>query len=113
MTLLCQLFFSNDTATTEIYTLSLHDALPISACLLVHVIAQLVGKDEPDGAGQRLQQRLRQDWIGFERSEEHTSELQSRRDLVCRLLLEKKKTPVWLLAGERRVLVIDVTRLKT
>src|SRR5690349_23431444 len=76
-------FFFNATASTEIYTLSLHDALPISM------------------AGTRSDF-----WNGFtryamapaararstrSRSEEHTSELQSRRDLVCRLLLEKKK----------------------
>src|SRR6266496_6033591 len=70
-------FFFNETPTTEIYTLSLHDALPIS---VAHPEA---GKDlgEP---GQLLEgEQLR--------SEEHTSELQSRRDLVCRLLLEKKK----------------------
>src|SRR5450432_4938116 len=68
-------FFFNDTATTEIYTLSLHDALPIlggcrdDACVPQTKVFQ--------GAKHR--------------SEEHTSELQSRSDLVCRLLLEKKK----------------------
>src|SRR5215471_21626300 len=65
-------FFFNDTATTEIYTLSLHDALPIARWLNPH-----------------------RTWVRWKyvrrRSEEHTSELQSRRDLVCRLLLEKKK----------------------
>src|SRR2546429_2989343 len=79
-------FFFNDTATTEIYTLSLHDALPISI-------------DQPlaDGSRQRiaaLQQSIESELalgIGV-RSEEHTSELQSRLHLVCRLLLEKKKT---------------------
>src|SRR5689334_23960831 len=71
------LFFFNDTATTEIYTLSLHDALPIyRRGEAVHEV--LV----PDGA----------DLPGTEhRSEEHTSELQSQFHLVCRLLLEKKK----------------------
>src|SRR5690349_21935166 len=69
-------FFFNDTATTEIYTLSLHDALPI---LVDHV---RVGEE---------QQRIAVRWRAMDRSEEHTSELQSRRDLVCRLLLEKKK----------------------
>src|SRR5476651_2869145 len=66
-------FFFNDTATTEIYTLSLHDALPIS---------------KPFG-----EHRPRQGAVGDldGRSEEHTSELQSRQYLVCRLLLEKKK----------------------
>src|SRR6266576_6717075 len=67
-------FFFNDTATTEIYTLSLHDALPISC----HFVA-------PSSAESRPSCRH------TSRSEEHTSELQSRRDLVCRLLLEKKK----------------------
>src|SRR3989304_10507702 len=70
------LFFFNDTATTEIYTLSLHDALPIFPWNhLGYAIA---------------------DWpflVQGARSEEHTSELQSRLHLVCRLLLEKKKTP--------------------
>src|SRR6476661_11080302 len=66
-------FFFNDTATTEIYTLSLHDALPISA----------------PRPGPR--QRPRRDRCSPPRSEEHTSELQSHLNLVCRLLLEKKK----------------------
>src|SRR6266576_6917497 len=66
-------FFFNDTATTEIYTLSLHDALPISPVSLA-----------PYSWPART-------WRTPARSEEHTSELQSRRDLVCRLLLEKKK----------------------
>src|SRR5712664_4861007 len=65
-------FFFNDTATTEIYTLSLHDALPICA------------------ARWRCRACCRT-WRPSRRSEEHTSELQSRSDLVCRLLLEKKK----------------------
>src|SRR5438874_11766459 len=71
------LFFFNDTATTEIYTLSLHDALPISVSL-----------PRPTRAPSRMGRSTRP---GGSRSEEHTSELQSRRDLVCRLLLEKKK----------------------
>src|ERR1035437_11182930 len=70
-------FFFNDTATTEIYTLSLHDALPI--CTAVRNRGCRAGRRRsPAGRG---------------RSEEHTSELQSRQYLVCRLLLEKKKTP--------------------
>src|SRR6267378_8553822 len=77
-------FFFNDTATTEIYTLSLHDALPISAfaSLAVALVTASVirGGPSPHQASVRTL-----------RSEEHTSELQSRRDLVCRLLLEKKK----------------------
>src|SRR5712664_4881914 len=69
-------FFFNDTATTEIYTLSLHDALPISYALRVE---PAVGALQPQRRARRM------------RSEEHTSELQSRSDLVCRLLLENKK----------------------
>src|SRR2546428_641705 len=71
-------FFFNDTATTEIYTLSLHDALPICH-LLGRLSHRLPGRRLGDRGGHR------------HRSEEHTSELQSRSDLVCRLLLEKKK----------------------
>src|SRR5690349_22397030 len=70
-------FFFNDTATTEIYTLSLHDALPICAALHFDTWVPNFG----------IQEYMRHSG----RSEEHTSELQSRRDLVCRLLLEKKK----------------------
>src|SRR3989442_12068553 len=87
-------FFFNDTATTEIYTLSLHDALPIynrAPCRRgpggrhVHrTVARRAGRDR------------RHDY----RSEEHTSELQSRPHLVCRLLLEKKKIA--------RLIIIDV-----
>src|SRR5260221_10829125 len=72
-------FFFNDTATTEIYTLSLHDALPIS--MSTPLLARL---------GSRVRLRILN--LGMDhRSEEHTSELQSHSDLVCRLLLEKKK----------------------
>src|SRR2546427_7526152 len=79
-------FFFNDTATTEIYTLSLHDALPISLY-------------EPMGRPRREYEQLLQlagsrlcfDMVQQARSEEHTSELQSQSNLVCRLLLEKKK----------------------
>src|SRR5438094_5643971 len=76
-------FFFNDTATTEIYTLSLHDALPISADVL-RLRLQIVDGHE---TGFRALPADRQQV----RSEEHTSELQSPYDLVCRLLLEKKK----------------------
>src|SRR3954454_25418281 len=72
------LFFLNDTAPPEIYTLSLHDALPIWDVL------------EPVKPG--LPPRFGDDLDLALRSEEHTSELQSRPHLVCRLLLEKKKT---------------------
>src|SRR5688572_31572926 len=72
-------FFFNDTATTEIYTLSLHDALPISAIGV---------NDARPRASLASTTRLPRSWA---RSEEHTSELQSQSNLVCRLLLEKKK----------------------
>src|SRR2546422_11140221 len=77
-------FFFNDTATTEIYTLSLHDALPISRGPSLRLL--------PHHRAPRLQDLSddeRRPQPG--RSEEHTSELQSRLHLVCRLLLEKKK----------------------
>src|SRR2546427_7368562 len=94
------LFFFNDTATTEIYTLSLHDALPIYPARQDRRVQQALARRnarvrEDLPAGRRLrharglprgcphQQALR--------SEEHTSELQSQSNLVCRLLLEKKK----------------------
>src|SRR5262252_5377510 len=70
-------FFFNDTATTEIYTLSLHDALPIFAPPDPRYAA--LGLETPDTG------------LWAQRSEEHTSELQSHSDLVCRRLLEKKK----------------------
>src|SRR5258708_32389184 len=80
---LLSFFFFNDTATTEIYTLSLHDALPIWN-----------KAQYPHGTGRARQGLLRR--VGtrpfaLARSEEHTSELQSPDHLVCRLLLEKKK----------------------
>src|SRR3712207_9455923 len=88
-------FFFNDTATTEIYTLSLHDALPIfdrfvrAARLRLEIAAECDTSVSRIGdlSGQK-QNRL---CLGDFRSEEHTSELQSRQYLVCRLLLEKKK----------------------
>src|SRR5438874_9220922 len=77
--------FFNETATTEIYTLSLHDALPISP--------RVRPRDAPRQRADllRAQQRHGRGRHPL-RSEEHTSELQSRRDLVCRLLLEKKNS---------------------
>src|SRR5256885_5339452 len=74
-------FFFNDTATTEIYTLSLHDALPILEPLKCAMSASLDHLNE-------IRKAL---WLKARRSEEHTSELQSPCNLVCRLLLEKKK----------------------
>src|SRR2546422_2200263 len=84
------IFFFNDTATTEIYTLSLHDALPISGCP--------IRKRAPRRAGRAGRRRC-------PRSEEHTSELQSRLHLVCRLLLEKKKKNSNRRCGSRRIMV--------
>src|SRR3712207_7824415 len=88
-------FFFNDTATTEIYTLSLHDALPISA-------GRRTGRQPGHPRVRHLRRplvaalvcrphRRRGRAVPDRRSEEHTSELQSRQYLVCRLLLEKKK----------------------
>src|SRR5260370_21284043 len=82
------LFFFNDTATTEIYTLSLHDALPIWK------------SGKVDIGGEKVRAHRQRVWRGISgevgsqrriRSEEHTSELQSHLNLVCRLLLEKKR----------------------
>src|SRR5436190_19499822 len=77
------LFFFNDTATTEIYTLSLHDALPILLNTMINhiLVHKLYDEDFVTTHTNAL----------LLRSEEHTSELQSHSDLVCRLLLEKKK----------------------
>src|SRR5947208_5819360 len=95
-------FFFNDTATTEIYTLSLHDALPIS----------LPGRDAVVRGGDDDDRRKRGG-----RSEEHTSELQSPDHLVCRLLLEKKKkkkskqlTINNMIGSENEVLLIEYAR---
>src|SRR2546427_3661556 len=109
-------FFFNDTATTEIYTLSLHDALPISC---IRVLANSLSQSRRrtrrptwvrwSAANAKLRNASRSErscaaTSGFctftatwrpscSRSEEHTSELQSQSNLVCRLLLEKKKKP--------------------
>src|SRR2546426_7019211 len=87
-------FFFNDTATTEIYTLSLHDALPISASgrprrarearRVRRLICSPARRIDRRGEAHHVS-------VGRWRSEEHTSELQSPCNLVCRLLLEKKK----------------------
>src|SRR3712207_7873844 len=105
-------FFFNDTATTEIYTLSLHDALPIcsrKAALISSTVTSRAtfavrSTTEPVGTGARTAKPCILPWssgttrpialaapVEAGRSEEHTSELQSRQYLVCRLLLEKKK----------------------
>src|SRR2546429_5706137 len=92
-------FFFNDTATTEIYTLSLHDALPISILRsLMECLRPVLGPREA-WTGNRANLNCLVGRSSLEkwrqprknRSEEHTSELQSRLHLVCRLLLEKKK----------------------
>src|SRR2546426_8116952 len=95
-------FFFNDTATTEIYTLSLHDALPICQPMPKPrgqrrqnetniAPAGDVIRDDQHRAAQPAQERYWFHFGGVARSEEHTSELQSPCNLVCRLLLEKKK----------------------
>src|SRR5947199_1206605 len=89
MALPIRIFFSNTATTTDIYTLSLHDALPI-----LFVVRRPAAED--DGVDVQTAQRQQEDDAdvearGDDRSEEHTSELQSLRHLVCRLLLEKKK----------------------
>src|SRR5438132_5878616 len=84
-------FFFNDTATTEIYTLSLHDALPISTATAPRAPgARSAAPADPQQHPHRAQGRHGES-VAADRSEEHTSELQSHSDLVCRLLLEKKK----------------------
>src|SRR2546430_5497897 len=99
------IFFFNDTATTEIYTLSLHDALPISE-------VKGFGVDEHRGrviyvvlSGGRKRMLP----VPAARSEEHTSELQSQSNLVCRLLLEKKKknSSKWSAPGSSSILLIS------
>src|SRR3712207_7098116 len=95
------IFFFNDTATTEIYTLSLHDALPISYLGMARLIGErAIHRSQGlwrSAKSYHLSHRCLFDHGALlskaqQRSEEHTSELQSRQYLVCRLLLEKKKT---------------------
>src|SRR5206468_11822423 len=103
------LFFFNDTPTTEIYTLSLHDALPICRDRIDTIASGRAGRPCPLNQfcaelGDRIVAAVDQGSGPVHpfalplflpaRSEEHTSELQSRSDLVCRLLLEKKKTNI-------------------
>src|SRR3712207_8349083 len=102
------LFFFNDTATTEIYTLSLHDALPIyGAAVHQHRRRAFLRGRTPRPREHREWRRATKDLLALPRagkragapkgrSEEHTSELQSRQYLVCRLLLEKKKKTMLL-----------------
>src|SRR5258707_15887419 len=86
-------FFFNDTATTEIYTLSLHDALPISLKGVAESEDQAIEHQTHVLSAQMLVESVNDERASGRRvrSEEHTSELQSRQYLVCRLLLEKKK----------------------
>src|SRR5205085_11577512 len=95
----CVLFllFFNATSTPEIYTLSLHDALPIFYRILTErVLRSLPRAESSDGKTESLTRGVVRDkvfgrFVELFRSEEHTSELQSQSNLVCRLLLEKKK----------------------
>src|SRR5260370_31867015 len=91
--LLSSFFFFNDTATTEIYPLSLHDALPISCAFVAGAAFRSCCAASRDSCWAESREAAR--------SEEHTSELQSHLNLVCRLLLEKKKnaTPKLPAAG--------------
>src|SRR2546430_17428062 len=94
-------FFFNDTATTEIYTLSLHDALPISEEMPTEILMLALSPTMEEGKlakwlveeGQTIKAGdvIAEIETDKARSEEHTSELQSQSNLVCRLLLEKKK----------------------
>src|SRR3712207_7686754 len=95
--LLYFIVFFNDTATTEIYTLSLHDALPIWSHRshgTHHQSAPTRGHPAVTPAARATRARARPPRPARGRSEEHTSELQSRQYLVCRLLLEKKNKTV-------------------
>src|SRR3712207_6989460 len=87
---MCRFFFFNDTATTEIYTLSLHDALPIYRRRVAAVDQRDLQRVRPGVHADVVASRRRRPRWTDDRSEEHTSELQSRQYLVCRLLLEKK-----------------------
>src|SRR5436190_14134060 len=90
------LFFFNHTATTEIYTLSLHDALPIYARRRIR----------PVSVSARYRRVACSQSSTGRRSEEHTSELQSHSDLVCRLLLEKKKTDkIFIMSSQNGTIV--------
>src|SRR2546430_17581556 len=85
------LFFFNDTATTEIYTLSLHDALPISSAVSANERRDGLPYVQPSNSSDRGVSEEMVRCSADKRSEEHTSELQSQSNLVCRLLLEKKQ----------------------
>src|SRR3712207_7472486 len=91
MFVLLIVFFFNDTATTEIYTLSLHDALPISTAATSTPPTSSASPSSATSPSPAAGPPSTPAWPTAARSEEHTSELQSRQYLVCRLLLEKKK----------------------
>src|SRR3989475_2893378 len=96
-TLFTPFFFFNDTATTEIYTLSLHDALPIYLPTGGKTISSVGGTAGVRADIEDLSVVVNGyigKGVGTTRSEEHTSELQSQSNLVCRLLLEKKKKKI-------------------
>src|SRR5260221_12782441 len=101
--LISSFFFFNDTATTEIYTLSLHDALPILTAYRIDFIHEDDARAVPFGLVKQVahaacahaHEHLHEFRTADARSEEHTSELQSHSDLVCRLLLEKKKINIF------------------
>src|SRR3712207_7935317 len=100
------LFFFNDTATTEIYTLSLHDALPI--LISVKTVPKPARRPIPVAISMEASFRGRRSSRPGRRSEEHTSELQSRQYLVCRLLLEKKKKRTTASLNSQDGLLTDV-----
>src|SRR3712207_6871060 len=87
-------FFFNDTATTEIYTLSLHDALPISSAAASSAPSSAPSSPPSSSPPPSSAPSSSDASSSSPRSEEHTSELQSRQYLVCRLLLEKKNTAI-------------------
>src|SRR3712207_7121579 len=103
-------FFFNDTATTEIYTLSLHDALPIFLCGLIVLRCRRTccfTWTTRLAAAFSVRPRRRGTSTGKHRSEEHTSELQSRQYLVCRLLLEKKNNHLHISDGQSNLLPLS------
>src|SRR3712207_8023574 len=104
-------FFFKDTATTEIYTLSLHDALPISVLRSPVVFSKRAFTPVPVFQTPPVFPCKANTPLAVLRSEEHTSELQSRQYLVCRLLLEKKTTQI--IYPTLSILGISITLYKT
>src|SRR5437867_8926715 len=101
-------FFSDDTAATEIYSLSLHDALPI--CNRCHPLLSLTRRSD---RRLTLSHARHQPRRTHRRSEEHTSELQSPYDLVCRLLLEKKKDQQQTTEGDIHWILVTRSKYHT